>query len=307
MGNSQEKTSPFNSSSTAEQTARDVDLSGKNVIVTGGNTGIGIETARVLAARGAHVVIACRSPDKGQKAVEEIKAKLPNAHVESMKLDLASLASVREFADEFKRMDRPLHILINNAGVMACPYQKTADGFEMQFGTNHLGHFLLTNLLVEPLERGAPSRVVVVSSHAHTASDVKFDNLQGDKGYSAFNAYSQSKTANILFANEFNKRFQSRGIYANSLHPGVINTEVSRHSTAAAIFYNVSDTLRLIKTIPQGAATQVYVATAPELEKVGGKYFSDCNEAVPKPYAVDPAIASQLWDISAELVHLSAN
>lgn len=299
MGNSHPN--GFGAHTTAEQAARDVDLHGKNVIVTGANGGIGLETVRVLAKHGANVVIASRDATRAQQALQTIKTSNPEAQVEVMQLDLASLASVREFAEQYKRLNRPLHILINNAGIMACSYAKTVDGYESQFATNHLGHFLLTNLLIDELERGAPSRVVSVSSKAHQMSGMDFDNLLSEKSYGAWAAYSRSKSANILFAVELNKRFASRGIYANALHPGMIKTDLWKH-TKFEVLAKVGTVIGTNKHVSQGAATSVYIATAPELEKVGGKYFDNCNEVTAKSYATDPENARRLWDASLVLV-----
>jgi len=301
--------SRFGAKSTAEEVVKDVDLHGKNIIVTGSNTGIGLETARVLAKQGAHVIMACRDVNKASTAASGFIEQAPGG-VEVLELDLSSLASVRKFVEEFNAQNIPLHVLINNAGVMACPYMKTKDGFENQLGTNHLGHFLLTTLLIPRLKEGAPSRVINVSSLAHKYSGIKFDDLQSEKSYDQWKVYGQSKSANILFAIELTKRYSNEGIYANALHPGVIiSTDLLRHQSATKIpgFYTLSKPLEWIgwlKTIPQGAATQVYVATAPELEGVGGRYFSDCNFATPRPHATNEEDAARLWEVSKELVGL---
>jgi NAD(P)-dependent dehydrogenase (short-subunit alcohol dehydrogenase family) len=297
--------SGFGGSSTAEQVARDISLAGKNVIITGGNTGIGKETARVVAKMGANVIIACRDEKRGLEAEAEVKRTSGNANVRYMNLDLASFSSVRAFASEYKKLGIPLHILINNAGIMGCPYSKTKDGFEMQFGTNHLGHFLLTNLLVPELKAGAPSRVVNVSSKAHTmVSYFNLDTIGDESKYGKWTAYGISKSANILFASEFNRRFSKDGIFSNSLHPGVIATELTRHMTGGSVFHFFAAPFE--KSIEQGAATTVYVATAPELNNVGGKFYSDCNEAVPKAHCLDMSFAEKLWEKSEEWTGLKA-
>lgn len=306
----QSASSKFGYYSTAEKVAAGISMEGKNVIITGCNTGIGLETARVLAKNGANVYMACRDQNKTNAAAELIR-KEAMGKVEVMELDLSSLESIRKFAGEFNGKNIPLHVLICNAGVMMCPYMKTKDGFENQIGTNHLGHFLLTNLLIQRLKEGAPSRVVVVSSLGHRFSAIKFDDLQSEKSYSSIGAYGQSKTANILFAQELNKRYSKDGIYANSLHPGTIaSTELARHfyiTRMPGVSYLISSVewIGLTKTIPMGAATQVYVATAPELERVGGKYFSDSKVATPMAYATDEENAKRLWEVSAQLVGLN--
>jgi WW domain-containing oxidoreductase len=298
----------FSGWTTADQAARNVDLSNKNVIVTGANTGIGLETARVLTEHGAVVYMACRSKERCEAAAKQIRNSLINKqhaeNVKCMNLDLSSLQSVRDFAQEFNNLNIPLHILINNAGVMApTVYAKTKDNFEIQFGTNHLGHFLLTHLLVDRLIEGAPSRVVNVSSMAHKqVSSINFDDLNWEKDYNPWKSYGASKLQNILFANEFDKRYSSKGIRANSLHPGVIPTELGRNNAAADFFYKIGGIF--MKSIAQGAATTVYVSTAPELESVGGKYFSDCNIAVPTAAAQDHKAAEKLWDVSTKLLNL---
>jgi len=304
-----QSTSKFGYYSTAEQVVAGISMDGKNVIVTGCNTGIGLETARVLAKIGANVYMACRDQNKTKIAADLIR-KEAKGKVEPMELDLSSLASVRKFVDEFNAKNIPLHVLINNAGVMACPYMKTADGFENQIGTNHLGHFLLTCLLIPRLKEGAPSRVVAVSSLGHRFGAINFDDLQSEKSYSSIRAYGQSKTANILFAQELNKRYSKDGIYANSLHPGTIaSTELARYFVIANLpgFSYLTKSIEwvgLTKTIPMGASTQVHVATAPEFETVGGKYFSDCNVATAVPHATDEQVANRLWEVSATLVGL---
>jgi len=305
----QSASSKFGYYSTAEQVIDGISMDGKNVIITGCNTGIGLETARVIVKSGANVYMACRDQNKANAAADTFKAEA-KGKLEVMELDLTSLASIRKFADEFNSKNIPLHVLILNAGVMMCPYTKTKDGFENQIGTNHLGHFLLTNLLIPRLKEGAPSRVVVVSSLGHRFGGINFDDLQSEESYSSIRAYGQSKTANILFAQELNKRYSKDGIYANSLHPGTIAaTDLARHfifARAPGFSYAVKplEWIGLMKTIGMGAATQVYVATAPELEGVGGRYFSDCNVAIPVPHATDEEIANRLWEVSAALVKL---
>jgi len=299
----------FNKNSTAIQVARDIRLDGKNVIVTGANTGLGKETARVLAKMGAHVIIACRDVQKGEQAKKEIEDNDQNAKVTVIKLDLTDLDSIESFVREFEALDIPLHILINNAGVMAISnYTETKNGFEMQFGTNHLGHFHLTTLLLPKLKEGQPSRVVVLSSTAHKMGGIRFEDISGKgtwyRGFmGGWNAYAQSKSANALFAVELNRRMHQEGlrITCNAVHPGVIQTELSRQmSKFSRMMFSLG--APFYKTIPQGAATTVYVATAPELDGIGGKYFEDVNETFPKEWVTNPSYAKQLWTISEDMI-----
>mmetsp|Transcript_38375 Transcript_38375/g.91018 ORF Transcript_38375/g.91018 Transcript_38375/m.91018 type:complete len:269 (+) Transcript_38375:355-1161(+) len=236
--------------------------------------------------------------------------------VEVMQCDLASLQSVKEFATAFNSLSRPLHCIVCNAGVMACPYTETSDGFEMQFGTNHLGHFLLVNELLPSLKAANGARVVVVASAAHRMSPVMFDDLKGkDTWYKgaggAWKAYGQSKTANILFAYELNRRMREAGvpITANALHPGSIQTDLQRHiysGAAGAVLKPVFGFLSaaVLKSIPQGAATSVFCAAREEaaLEGLCGRYYSDCNVAKPMAHACDPDAARWLWELSERLV-----
>ena len=208
-----------------------VTLDGKTVIITGANTGIGKETAVDLARRGARVILACRSAEKGEEAVVEVRARSGNDKVVFRRLDLASLESVRQFASEILEEEPTIDILINNAGVMACPYSKTEDGFEMQFGVNHLAHFLLTNLLLDRLKKAPTARIVTVSSIAYRlVRRINFDDLNSEKSYSPLVAYGQSKLANILFTRSLAKRLAGTSVIANCLHPGVITkTELYRY------------------------------------------------------------------------------
>jgi NAD(P)-dependent dehydrogenase (short-subunit alcohol dehydrogenase family) len=301
--------SHFSANSTAEEVARNIRLDGKNVLVTGANTGIGKECCRVLYKMGANVYLLCRNVQKGEEAKAEIlkgSEQKDEQRLVVMMLDLSSLNSVREFCNQWANVNLPIHVLLNNAGVMACPRSTTVDGFEMQFGTNHLGHFLLTNLLIPYLKEARNSRVINVSSIAHTGSAIRFDvcgktNIY-DEFFGDWKAYSISKTANILFSVELDRRYKSDGIRSNSLHPGSIGTDLGRNNFWASTFYSLVKSY--IKSIPQGAATSIVAATATELEGVGGKYFVDCQYATPKDYAIDPDTASQLWELSAKWVKL---
>jgi len=256
----------FGPDTTTDEVLEGIDLGGKLALVTGASGGLGAETARALASKGARVVITARDRDKLEgvrKAIQESTGS--EVTVETLELD--SLASLRAFAGRFLAEHDALHILVNNAGVMACPEAKTRDGFELQLGTNHLGHFLLTGLLVPALLRGAPARVVSVSSRGHQQSPVRFDDLFFEKEpYDKWVAYGQSKTANVLFAVELERRLGVRGVHANALHPGVIMTDLSR-PTQQEDFEHIraraGGNLKL-KSVEAGAATSVWAATAPE-------------------------------------------
>jgi NAD(P)-dependent dehydrogenase (short-subunit alcohol dehydrogenase family) len=297
---------PLSFTSTAADVIEGIDLTGKRAIVTGGASGIGVETARALAHAGADVTIAVRDTAAGDKTAADI-----GRDVRVAPLDLSDPTSVRAFT---RAWDGPLHLLVNNAGVMACPETYNLHGWELQLATNHLGHFALaTGLHAAMKAEGA--RIVSVSSRGHHFSDVHLDDLFFDRrDYEPWLGYGQSKTANILFAVEATRRWAADGIYANSLHPGAIfETNLGRHMThemlEAALARAEGHTG--FKTVPQGAATQVLLATSPLLEGIGGKYFDDCNEAEPavgdglggvKTYALDPTSAEALWEASARLI-----
>jgi len=299
----------FGPSSTAEEVARDIRLDGKNVIVTGANTGIGKETCRVMCKMGANIFMLCRDVNKAEGAKNDIIKNIGDTFIDKLRImvcDLGSLKSIREFSEEWNKLDIPLHVLINNAGVMATPKSTTVDGFEMQFGTNHLGHFLLTHLLLPSLKKAGGARVVVVSSMSHQGSGIRFDVCGKTDIYNEFfgnwKAYSISKTANILFSNELDRRYKDQGIRSNALHPGVISTDLGRNNFWANAFYFAGSSF--FKSIPQGAATSVYVATAPEVEDVGGLYFSDCKIVNAATHARKESDALQLWEMSAKMVGL---
>ncbi len=307
----------------AESTTTDVlqgiSLHGKRALITGGAAGLGYETARALAIAGAEVIIASRDEAKVQAAVESLREKTGSQAIHGMHLDLASLASVRQFAEVFLRQYRALHMLINNAGVMACPLMRTADNFEMQFGTNHLGHFLLVGLLLPALKVGKPSRVICVSSGGHKYSPVIFDDMNFEKNeYDKWVAYGQSKTANALHALGVDRRYRDQGIRSFAVHPGVIFTDLARHLTEEDFkaFESKGDKegkrgKLVVKTVEQGAATIVWAATAEFLRRKGGLYLEDCHVAEEvEPgvqehgyyeYALNPRMSDRLWRISERL------
>jgi NAD(P)-dependent dehydrogenase (short-subunit alcohol dehydrogenase family) len=304
-------TTPFGFDSTAAEVIAGVDLSGKRAIVTGGASGIGIETARALASAGAEVTLAARDTAAGERVAADIGGTVCVAQ-----LDLSDLSSVDDFVAAWQG---PLHILVNNAGVMALPELTIApSGHELQFATNHLGHFALAVCLHQALAGAGGARIVSVSSRGHLRSPVVFDDLDyAFRDYDPWGAYGQSKTANVLFAVEANKRWASDGITANALMPGAILTALGRHMPAGqqeGALERIQRAGGEVKTVEQGAATSVLLAASPLLEGVGGRYFEDCNEAPVvqhrddrslagvAPYALDPANAERLWDVSLKLI-----
>ncbi|XP_061598926.1 retinol dehydrogenase 12 [Cololabis saira] len=282
---------------TCRSTAR---LDGKTVLITGANTGIGRETALDLATRGARVIMACRDVVKGEEAADSIRVAIAGAQVEVRELDLADTGSIRAFAQTFLREVHQLHVLISNAGVMMCPYMKTVDGFEMHIGVNHLGHFLLTYLLIGLLQRSAPARIVVVSSLAHNFGWIRFHDLHSQGSYNSGLAYCQSKLANVLFARELAQRLAGTGVTVNSVHPGTVNSDLTRHSTLMTVLFSVLATF--LKTPREGAQTSVYCAVAEELRCISGKHFSDCSPAFVAPQGRSQETARRLWDVSCELL-----
>ena len=297
----------------ASEVAEGIDLRGKLALVTGGSSGLGQETARVLAKQGAHVIITARDVPKGEAVAAEIRSSTGNPLVEVTELELGSLKNIRAFGERLSRHDT-LHILVDNAGVMASPFMKTQDGFELQFGSNHLGHFLVTCLLAPALLKGAPSRIVSVSSRGHRLSPVVFDDIQFERRpYDKWRAYGQSKTANVLFAVALERRLGVHGVHANALHPGGIFTELGRHLTEEDRAFLQKRTAGMrYKSVEEGAATQVFAATAPELEGRGGLYLEDCHVAAVNDapealsgvmsYALDQENAERLWEVSEKLV-----
>ncbi|HEX3966317.1 MAG TPA: SDR family NAD(P)-dependent oxidoreductase [Trebonia sp.] len=297
---------PFSRTSTAAEVIDGVDLSGRKAIVTGAGSGIGVETARALASAGAEVTLAVRRPQAATEIAAGITRDTGNAGVFVRALDLSDQVSVRAFAAAW---DQPLHILVNNAGIMALPaLERTAEGWEMQFATNFLGHFALTVGLHEALAAAHGARIVSVSSSGNLISPVVFDDLHFDfRPYDPLVAYGQSKTADALLAVEATRRWSGEGIYANALNPGAIATGLQKHTGG------LKTPKELQKTVPQGAATSVLLAASPLLDKVGGRYFEDCNEAATvtrRPagyagvawYALDPANAERLWDTALSLL-----
>jgi NAD(P)-dependent dehydrogenase (short-subunit alcohol dehydrogenase family) len=309
--NNQRITTQFGALSTAAEVVAGIDLTGRRAIVTGGASGIGVETARALASANAEVTLAVRNLEAGERVADDIAASTGNKQVLVAPLDLTDPASIGALV---ARWSGPLHLLVNNAGVMALrDLQLTSDGWEMQFATNHLGHFALAVGLHDALAAAGNARIVSLSSRGHLRSPVIFEDINfTSRPYDPFLAYGQSKTANVLFAVEATRRWAADGITANAVHPGaILATNLSRHLRPEAVAGLRTSGMYEFKTIEQGAATSVLVATSPQLEGIGGRYFEDCNEALVvdsdpsspfgvAPHALDQNAAARLWQVSVE-------
>lgn len=306
--------SAFGFSTTTDDVIAGIDLTGKRAVVTGASSGLGVETARALAACGAAVVMVARDPTKLDAAVAQVRDAQPGASLDTALLDLADLDSVRRGAADILARYPKIDLLINNAGVMACPLLRTAQGFEMQFGTNHLGHFLLTNQLAPALLAASSARVINLSSAGHRFAPVDMaDPNYQQRAYDKWQSYGQSKTANVLFSVGLDQRLGDRGVRAFAVHPGMIMTELSRHMEPTD-FEQIARGRKpeelSFKSVAQGAATSIWAAVSPELEGKGGLYLEDCNIAGPaeeggdngvEAYALDPALADQLWTMSQDM------
>jgi NAD(P)-dependent dehydrogenase (short-subunit alcohol dehydrogenase family) len=293
---------PFGPDTTTSEVLEGIDLTGRTALVTGASAGLGVETVRALAGAGARVLGAVRDRAKAERVLDGVA-------VELVDLDLADLDSVRACAKEVHGLVDSLQLLVNNAGVMACPLSRTAQGFEMQLGTNHLGHFVLTTLLTDLLVAGAPARIVNVSSRGHLRGGIRWQDphYADESAYEKWRAYGQAKTANVLFTVGLEARLADKGVHSYALHPGVIMTELSRHLTEedrAGLQSQMRPGGLVLKTPEAGAATQVWAATSPELEGRGGLYLEDCQVAGPTPgdgsggyalWAMDPDEAERLW------------
>ncbi|XP_036729663.1 retinol dehydrogenase 14 isoform X1 [Balaenoptera musculus] len=289
-------------------------MHGKTVLITGANSGLGRATAAELLRLGARVIMGCRDRTRAEEAAGQLRSEICQAGVPELgpdsggggelvvkELDLASLRSVRSFCQE----EEPrLDVLINNAGIFQCPYMKTEDGFEMQFGVNHLGHFLLTNLLLGLLKSSAPSRIVVVSSKLYKYGDINFEDLNSEQNYNKSFCYSRSKLANILFTRELARRLEGTNVTVNVLHPGVVRTNLGRHIHIPLLVKPLFNLVSwaFFKTPLEGAQTSIYLASSPEVEGVSGKYFGDCKEEELLPKAMDESVAGKLWDVSEVMV-----
>lgn len=283
-------------------------LAGKSVLITGGNTGIGFETAKALCGKGMDVVIACRDAAKAEAAVVKLKEANSGCMVSSMSMDLADLASVRDFSAKYLDSGRKLDVLINNAGVMACPEMATKDGFELQLGVNHLGHFALTTQLLPLLQNSSSStRIINVSSSAHTFGTMNFDDLMGRKNYQPWVAYGQSKLANVLFTYELARRLpKDANCTVNALHPGVVDTELARYLLPDdPPFWQkpLAGVLKMfVKKPAEGAETSIYLASNASVEGITAKYWDNCESKPSSAESYEQEVAKKLWDVSEELI-----
>ncbi|MEU2929904.1 SDR family NAD(P)-dependent oxidoreductase [Streptomyces sp. NPDC007251] len=308
--------SGFGATSTADDVLQGIDLTGKLALVTGGYSGIGLETTRALARAGARVVVPARRPAVAEQALTDVSG------VELDELDLGDLESVRGFSERFLASGRTLDLVIDSAGIMACPETRVGPGWEAQFATNHLGHFALVNRLWPAIAPGG-ARVVSVSSRGHHLSGIRWDDLHWRRGYDKWAAYGQAKTANVLFAVQLDRLGRDAGVRAFALHPGGIITPLQRHLAKEEMIERgwIDEDGNVLnpqgfKTPQQGAATQVWAATSPQLDGIGGVYLEDCDIAEPAPqgeerfgvkdWAIDPEQAARLWDLSAELTGVDA-
>nr|KAJ0217094.1 hypothetical protein LSAT_V11C300104510 [Lactuca sativa] len=295
--------SGFAASSTAEDVTKGVDGTGLTAIVTGATSGIGLETAHVLALRGVHVVMPVRNMESGKKVKESIVEKIPNAKLTGIRSTICITVLFKGVSIEH------LDVRQRQIRIMSPPFSLSKDNIELQFATNHVGNFLLTNLLLDTMkktvkESGKEGRIVILSSEIHMMTykeGIRFDKINDEKSYSAFSAYGQSKLANVLHAKELTRRFQEEGvkITANAVHPGVIATNLARNGGFNAFFYGVFN--RILKNIPQGTATTCYVALNPQVEGVSGEYFADSNLVKASKHAQDAELAKKLWDFSMNL------
>jgi NAD(P)-dependent dehydrogenase (short-subunit alcohol dehydrogenase family) len=316
----------FGFETTALEVVKGHDLTGYEVIVTGGASGLGTETVKALASIGARVTLAARDITKAQAVADDLMKSLNVKSIEVEQLDLTSLKSIKAFVERYLAKNRPLNILINNAGVMATPEGKTSDGFEMQIGTNHIGHFALFKGLIPALKAGKAklgknSRVVSVGSLAHARGGLDLSDIHWrTRDYNKWLSYGQSKTANHLFSVELTKRYQSEGIISNSLHPGVIKTNLGRHETEEDKLSATASPIKFnYKTIPQGASTQVWAAVNPDFENKGGLYLNDTqigkestieeimkNQAGYLPQALDAETATKLWELTEKEIQAAS-
>ncbi|CAJ1078247.1 retinol dehydrogenase 14b [Xyrichtys novacula] len=284
-------------------------MQGKTVIVTGANCGIGKALAGELLKLHARVIMACRDRQRAEEAANDIKKQAgpEQGEVVVKHLDLASLRSVRKFCEEIKQEESKIDVLVNNAGLYQCPYMKTEDGFEMQLGVNHLGHFLLTHLLLDLLKSSAPSRIVVVSSKLYKYGHINFDDLNSESSYNKAFCYSQSKLANLLFTLELSHQLEGSGVTVNALTPGIVRTRLGRHVKipflAKPLFYLASHLF--FKSPLEGAQTPLYLACSPEVERVSGKCFANCEEEQLMEKATDEQAANRLWEVSRNMVGLA--
>ncbi len=284
------------------------DMQGRTVVVTGGNSGIGFETAAALAAMGARVLVTARNADKGRAAVAELAQRLDGeGQLQLVVFDLADLSSVRRGAAEILELAPRLDVLVNNAGVVLSERAETVDGLEATFATNHLGPFLLTNLLLARIRESAPSRIVNVTSTAHASArkGIPFDDLQSERHYAGMRVYGRSKLANILFTLELARRLEGSSVTANSLHPGTVRTGYGADGDARGLLaFGIKISSPFFLSPAKGARTSIYLASSPDVAGVSGEYFVKCRPKEPKRWAQDPDAARRLWHVSEELVGL---
>jgi len=291
--------SPFGFATTADEVAIGIDLSGKTVLITGCNSGLGYESMRTMAAHGAHVIGTARTTEKAEQACGSVTGRTT-----PLVLELTDFASVVNCADEVEALDTPIDVLMCNAGIMALPKLEQVNGLEKQFVVNYLGHYILTRRLLGQIEAAPAARIVMLSSIGYKNAPkegIQFDNLSGEKGYKPFTAYGQTKLADALFSLELARRYSDTPVTSNSVHPGMVATELGRYITGKP--RDPSEPLRKgFKTADQGAATQVYVAIHPNVDDVSGYYFEDCNPVQPDgPHMQDYELAAKLWDVSEDL------
>lgn len=285
-------------------------MKGKTVIITGANSGIGKALAGELLKLQARVIMACRDRGRAEEAAQELRRAAGTEEQGELViklLDLASLRSVRSFCQEINQEESKIDVLVNNAGLYQCPYTQTEDGFEMQLGVNHLGHFLLTHLLLDLLKSSAPSRIVVVSSKLYKYGSINFNDLNSEKSYDKAFCYSQSKLANLLFTLELAKRLEGTGVTVNALTPGIVRTNLGRHvqmPLLAKPLFNLAS-MAFFKSPLEGAQTPLYLACSPEVQGVSGKCFANCKEEELLDKAKDPQAAKRLWDISCDMVGIT--
>ncbi len=292
--------SGFGKRSTAEEVTTGVDLSGKVAVITGVNSGLGFETMRVLALRGAHVIGTARTMEKARAACESVTGKTT-----PLACELTDFESIKACTDEIRAMGMPIDMLICNAGIMAVPELEQVQGLEKHFVTNHLSHFLFTLRLLDQIKAAPAARIVVLSSSGHKMAPeagIEFDNLSGERDYKSFKAYGQSKLANGLFAKELARRLKDTAVTAHALNPGAVATNLTRQMAQWKVAIATFIGKLFLKTPEQGAATICYVATSPDLKNVTGLYFVDCNPAEPSAHMKDDALAARLWQVSEDLV-----
>lgn len=277
--------------------------------MTGANSGIGRATAAGIVKLQGRVIMACRDLSRAEEAAREIRqeTRADSSQLVVKQLDLASLTSVHTFCQDIIKEEPRLDVLINNAGIYQCPYTKTEDGFEMQFGVNHLGHFLLTNLLLDLLKQSAPSRIVVVSSKLYKHGHINFEDLNSEQSYNKAFAYSRSKLANLLFTCELAQRLEGSGVTVNALTPGIVRTNLGRHVHIPVLVKPMFDLLSrgLFKSPEEGARTSIYLACSPDVDGVQGECFADCQPQVLLDKATDQEVASKLWDMSEVMVGIT--